>query len=404
MGGEVRRLREARGLRPAELARRAGVSPASLRDWEIGRHRPGAAALERLLLALGADARTRAEALARIDAPEARVALAHTPWGAPVDLGEVLRAMRRRAGTAQADVARAVGVRQGTLAKWEGGGATPAEETLDRLFAALRATPEETAALHAVRHGPAAPLDDPLERLRVATYERPVALRDVLLLGLEAELWSRAMREPALDAPLAQAMATRAQQALIRGAWSEIEPHARRAARLAPLVGDLDVLGPALYARNWVRQRRAGGARVAARSLGRWADRMRAPLNRTWLTGAGALALVRAGETEAGVRVVRALLDEAAPGTRDRAYHGEDLVEAWLLAGEPERAAETLEGLGGDASPLAAAKVAAARGETPPPGFLAGLRAGDDVLGRIEADRIERLAAAVRRGRPARLR
>lgn len=386
-----------------DLAHTALLPKSSLRDWESGRYVPPAGALDRLLRALNADARTRTRLIAWVGSPEAQTMLAHTPWGASVDAGEVLRAMRHRAGSTQADLARTVDVRQGTLAKWEAGDSIPDEETAARLLMALRATPEEVAALRAARHEPSPSIGDPFDRVSVIAYERPVPLREVLLLGLEAELWRGAMLQPSLDSALAAVVSVRAQQALIRGAWNEIAPHARRAVRLARQAGDIQVLAPALYAWHWNRQRQVGGATKAALSLDGWAARMRDPLSLDWLTAAGALAWVRAGEIGEGVRVLRTLLEGEGVGTASRAYYGEDLIEAWLLAGEPERAAEESEALGPDASPLAAAKVGVAAGESPPPELLGRLRASSDALHRFEADRIERLAAQVRRGRTPRL-
>ncbi|MDI3297569.1 MAG: PD-(D/E)XK nuclease family protein [Bacillota bacterium] len=53
----LRSLRERRGLTAAELARRAGVSVASLRAWEAGHRSPSAGALLRLAEALAVDPR-----------------------------------------------------------------------------------------------------------------------------------------------------------------------------------------------------------------------------------------------------------------------------------------------------------------------------------------------------------
>ena len=394
----MRRLRQARGLSLGEFAGRAGVSKASLQDWETGRYVPPVAALDRLLEALGADARTQAWLLAGVGTPGARALLSHTQWGAPVDLGQVLRAMRLRRGRVQADVAQAVGVRQGTLAKWEGGDALPADEPLGRLLAALSATPEETDALRMAMHGPSTRETDVEARIAGIAHNQPVALRDVLLIGLEAELWGRAMREPAADSALARTMAVRAQQAIVRGAWLEIVPHARRAVRLGRATGEADSVAAALYAANWVRQRTPGGAPAAARSLARWAERMRSPDLRNWLVSSQGLALVRAGEIAQGVAVLEAQWGNADAGSWPWRFYGEDLIEAWLLAGEPEGAERVLDALGTNATDVAAAKVAAASGKAPPPELLARLRAQPDQIGRDEAVRIERLLARVRRG------
>ena len=401
----MRRLRQSRGLSLGETARKAGISKASLRDWESDRHAPPASALESALIALDADSRTVARLLVQTGSRGAREILSHSPWGAPVDLGQVLRAMRGRHGGAQADVARAIGVRQSTLAKWEAGDARPAPETLERTLALLNATPEEADALRRVASidGGAARTPDVVRRLDEIVHHRPLPLRDVLLLGLESELWSRAMREPAADAALAHTIAVRAQQALLRGTWREIGPHMERAIPLARSTNDQDVLAPGIYALNWVRQRHGGDPLGAAHSLGRWSARMRSPVLCDWLRTSQALALVRGGETVQSIHRLETFLEREKPGTGGRRYHGEDLVEAWLLAGKPDRAAETLDRLGEDADPVMAAKVAAAGGETPSREFLSQLRADEDALRRQEASRIERLARRVQRGGSPRL-
>lgn len=402
-GEALRRRRTARGVGLGDLARRAGVSKASLVDWEGGRYRPPGPALDRLLSELGVEARERAGLLARADPRDARIRLAHMPWGAPVDMGQVLRALRLRKGASQSDAARAAGVRQGTLAKWESGDAAPSDEALGRAFAILGATPEETAALDRAVRGERRESEDVEARIARIVHEQPVVLRDVLLLGMEADLWWEATRDPAGDALLCRVVAVRAQQSLIRGAPHEIGGRLRRAIRLARSSDEPDRATPAVYAANWVRQRVPGRAAEAAHSLGRWAARVRDPAYRDWLVASQGLALVRAGATDEGVGIIEGLVRAAGEATWESRHYQKDLVEAWLIAGRPERAREVLDAMDGGPCETTAAKVAAALGEEPSPAVMESLRAAPDWLGRHEADRIERLVAQVRRGRVARL-
>ena len=152
-----------------------------------------------------------------------------------------------------------------------------------------------------------------------------------------------------------------------------------------------------------MRQRAPGGAAEAARSLGTWRGRVRDPARRDWLSAAQGLALVRAGETRAGIELLEELVRGAGEGTWERLHYRTDLVEAWLIAGAPERAQEALGAMGDAADETAAAKVAAALGQEPSPDVMARLRAAPDWLGREEAARIERLWAQARRGVPPRL-
>jgi transcriptional regulator with XRE-family HTH domain len=53
MGQRLQRIREARGLSQAQLARKAGVPPASLRNWEQDRRGISLEAAARIAVALG---------------------------------------------------------------------------------------------------------------------------------------------------------------------------------------------------------------------------------------------------------------------------------------------------------------------------------------------------------------
>ena len=147
LGEELRALRVARRLSLGEAAVRAGSSKSALMGWESERSRPRGPGLARLLDALETEPRLRARLLHAADPVHARIELANTPLGAPIDVGQVVRAMRGRRNVTQAELARAVGINQSAVARWESGNAVPSAENLHAAAFALGASPEEAMAL-----------------------------------------------------------------------------------------------------------------------------------------------------------------------------------------------------------------------------------------------------------------
>lgn len=157
--------------------------------------------------------------------------------------------MRGRRGLTQAEAARAAGVSQGRLARWEQSEDWPASERLHRLCFALGARPEETAALTGgcgallgwdegeeaeawSYRGPASP-DDPLRRLIKRVYFHADALRDLRSLSLERALWLRARDDEAARSHLHDAYAYRARAMMEEGRFSEVGAYADRTWELA---------------------------------------------------------------------------------------------------------------------------------------------------------------------------
>jgi transcriptional regulator with XRE-family HTH domain len=372
LGKALRDLREGRGVGIRELARRAGTSKRSVQDWETDRYLPSGPALDRLLKALETPPRTRARLLALAAPTHARLVLADTPLGPPVDAGEVLRAMRRRGGATQGEIARRIGVSQATLARWESGDSTPSTERLHDLLFALDASVEEALALMSVKTREAASggLEDTERRIRTAA-DLPLPLRNAVLLGIESELWWHATRDAAAKPLLCDAIATRAHHALMAGLLEEVPELVRRAKRLTRATGYATPATAAVYAMAWTQQRTPGRADSAVRLLGNWSERVEAPRMRLWLQSAHALATVRAGEPDQGIgileRIERAMRDDewGAGG-----YFLEDLIRAHLIAGRPERAEDLLERTGGMEEAATRAMVALARGNEPTPETL----------------------------------
>ena len=239
-GEELRTLRLARGLSLNAAAERAGLSKSALAGWESGRSRPRGAGFARLLDAMETETRPRARLLHAADPQFAQFALADTALGAPVDLGAVIRAMRLRRGMTQAEVARAAGVTQATVARWESGDTVPSGATLHTAAYALGASPEEGVALvctQGVASGtlPDSPFDS-LEAMNLGFAARLPhgPLHEVMSLGLEAELWPRAVRDARWDAALAFVAGDRAVRYFLDGRLGEAEATARRGLRLPP--------------------------------------------------------------------------------------------------------------------------------------------------------------------------
>lgn len=157
--------------------------------------------------------------------------------------------MRGRRGLTQADAARAAGVSQGRLARWERSEDWPAAERMHRLCLAMGASTGETAALASGRgalpawdeaedaeawsyQGPASP-EDPLGRRLHRVYTHPDGLRDLRLLSLERALWLRARDSEYFRFHLHDAYAYRARAMMEEGRFSEVGAYTDRIGELA---------------------------------------------------------------------------------------------------------------------------------------------------------------------------
>ena len=146
----VRQMRRGRRLTLGQLALQSGVNKSTLSRWETGTHTPRVPELLRALDALGVSSVDRSRALTLLDEPRAILALQGGDTGQtalPVSLGAVLYSLRRRAGTTQAEVARAVGVSRSLVSQWEHDDARPVTSHLHALGFALGASAEEIGVL-----------------------------------------------------------------------------------------------------------------------------------------------------------------------------------------------------------------------------------------------------------------
>ena len=329
----------------------SGVARSTLRSWENGESRPRGPALARLLDALEAEPRLRARILQAADPAYARLELTHSPLGAPVDVGTVLRAMRARRGLTQADLARRVGVTQGTVSHWEVGESLPSAETIHAAGFALGATAEETVALAGAQGTGRAGLPEDLQaaHARVGSPGELGPLYEVVSLGWEAELWRRAAQDPQWDACLIRVLADRANWLVVEERYDDAAVPARRAVGMARNTEEIGLASPAVAALADFDRRRGYGHAAAAEMAGAWAARLPDSLYRAWMLRQRGMCLARMGRGDEGAGLVGRSTEmdfEFAPvgPASGWSLHAQRQCEARLASGEPAKAAALLEG------------------------------------------------------------
>jgi transcriptional regulator with XRE-family HTH domain len=255
LGDYLRQLRRSQRSTLAQLSANAGVSQRTLSRWETGAFQPRLAELEITLRALGAGTAQWERALSLMEAPRAVARLREEAQERKADLvelagqapttGDLLRAMRLRRRLTVEQVAQGLGVAPRSVRRWEGAEGALPEERLDDICRLLGVKPEERVALSQLRlwlwtPGWKAPLsleaaEQQCVRL-VGQMERgEMALMDLRLLCLEAQLWPQAARSAAARRVLARAFTTHAQYLEITGRRKEIQAYSDRALDL--LVG-----------------------------------------------------------------------------------------------------------------------------------------------------------------------
>ncbi len=299
---ELRALRQARRLSVSELSAFASVARSSIANWESGSHVPRGAALGRLLDALEADDRTRARLMQACDPAHARIALASTRLGAPIGVGAVIRGMRARREVTQADLSRAVNATQATVARWESGALTPSAQTLHAVGFALGASAEETVAL-AQTQGAETPIPERFEEAHQSFIWRlqSHALTEVMALGLEAELWRRAVRDPRWEAHLCSVLSIRAARLYVEGRFSEVEAPARQAVRLASTPEARIGATHAVGALAGMDRHRNAPPEVVVRAVGAWIERLPDSTSKAWMMAIRAWRLGAMGRAEEAV-------------------------------------------------------------------------------------------------------
>ncbi|WP_394795694.1 helix-turn-helix transcriptional regulator [Armatimonas sp.] len=146
IGSVIQEARQRQQLSLGALALKAGVGKATLSRWEAGKARPYAPELARVLETLGVPEATQRQCFQWLGTRQAERYLSETsPDDSPVPIsgGELLRALRLRSGRTQAEAARAVGVTQALLSRWEHNDCWPDDTRLQQLCQVLRATSYE---------------------------------------------------------------------------------------------------------------------------------------------------------------------------------------------------------------------------------------------------------------------
>jgi transcriptional regulator with XRE-family HTH domain len=323
VGGLLRELRTSRQLSLTRLAERAGVAKSTLSRWEAGAYAPRLSELEAVLGALGAGPAERERALHGIAAPRA-IRQVRRETGVESDFtdqtigppagGDLLRAMRQRAGIALAQVADRLGVRPTTVGRWERSEMLPPVERWELLFIVLRARPAEQDALIsggwllAPRHGPGPASPDELQQ-QFAELEQDVkrgdrGLMELRFLTWEARLWPLARCSAAAWEMLGEGYSRFSQWLFWDGRDAEAIRYANRALTVALRDGRPRPcwLGP-VHVHSMILAKgegHAGAARAMAR-LRQWLPIARAPWEQALLFRDLATCAVRLGRAETAI-------------------------------------------------------------------------------------------------------
>ncbi len=344
IGAALRTLRESRGLTLTEAARRARMGRTALQNWEAGRHAPSGPSLARLLDALEVEPRRRARLLVAVDPRHARIELAHSEFGSPIDVGAVVRTMRARRGLTQADLARRAGVSQGTVAKWESGALEPSAETVHALGFALGARAEETLALAAARGGVDPFGEEVVPEEAPQRIEEALAaagpLKEIAAMAYEAEAWRRASRDPRWDAALCLAVAERASHEYHSGAPGRGAVHAARALGLARTPETRHASMRALDVASEIARRRREDPAAMAEVAVEWAACLPEGERRAWAFWIGALRLAAQGKRPDAMDAMRRSVATHDAGWFERTNAR---VEVHLACGEPRAAAAAID-------------------------------------------------------------
>lgn len=376
IGTELQRLRLARGLSLNRLAQQAGVSTSSLSRWEAQKRLPSIPELELVLSALEVSEAQKASLLRLIHAPRALQrlrALETTTSEAYNGRGALLWAMRQRKGWTQADTARAVGVTQVQITRWEQGDAWPSTENLHTLCWCLSAQPEEAAAL--MRPGGSTGNllfgeDSALHQDRfwwtdyvkdLLLYPPPEELLSLTFIGVQQQLSRLVPHRDFAVAVLADVYAIHARHCLSRKQTRMAAHWAERGLALVrrqsffdrPPVWFGNVL---VLAAAGAQNKRPAGLRRAGNLLRNWLPALeRGRENAKGVTALSAAAhhawgqmmlagyLNQLGQTHAALEQGRSACEEGEQLTPSEGYMRlRDFAEILCEANQPERALEAL--------------------------------------------------------------
>ncbi len=161
-----RALRKQKFLSQKQLAERAALSLRTVVYWETGEREPRAEELKSALTALGATQVEREQAYL-LQTTQRGIALVReklrtdaisSTSNVPIpDLGDLLAALRVRAGWSRDQLAQRMQVNRSTVTRWERTEQLPTEENVNRLCTLLAAYPAERDALFTRRLLPQIP-------------------------------------------------------------------------------------------------------------------------------------------------------------------------------------------------------------------------------------------------------
>lgn len=209
----LKEWRTERGLSQRRLAALAGITQAAISGWEKGTFAPRMPELEAVLEALQVSQTQRLHVIRMLDRPRAVARLRQESSastsaltdliGSPPHRGDLLRALRRRARRTQEEVARATGVRQTTVARWERAELRPSMEDLHTLCFFLGATEDEIVGFTCGVFGESVlnevGREDTVETMDsffTGDFKLPPTFGDLHCLSLLARSWRLSERSP----------------------------------------------------------------------------------------------------------------------------------------------------------------------------------------------------------------
>lgn len=245
IGARLWRLRTEHGLSLAALAQRAGVSKATLSQWETGKRQPRIPELEAVLDALNVSAARRAVLLAALAEPRALRRLrqvAADDLGTPPHIGDLLRALRLRRRWTQEQTGKTLGVDRTTVVHWERGSRRPSGHQIQALCFALHAREDELIALTTERF-----VQGPLEEgrswqeraeriaqtLLAVFYGQEPMCQDLSLWSLQREAWLLAAQNEGASPVLSLVLTYHAEYQCEQERWDDSRALSQRVLRLS---------------------------------------------------------------------------------------------------------------------------------------------------------------------------
>lgn len=147
----IKTLRSARGYSIGQLAAYSGISKATLSRWEAGIHSPRIPELFQVLNVLEASSAIISEALGLLEQPRAIQAAKIAPNSDSfLSVGDLLLALRSRAGLSQQEVARGCGVHRTQYRNWENDNSRPSGDQLQTAAFVMGASPDEVQAVSTI--------------------------------------------------------------------------------------------------------------------------------------------------------------------------------------------------------------------------------------------------------------